>query len=70
MKINKRSQEWHDCMQHAFMEAADAMQAWEYGGASTKEEKNMQDAAGKEVAKLIRKMADRRNIAFAKRHRL
>lgn len=62
--IDKTSTAWHDCMMHSLEEAANIIENWEYGGAETKEEYDMTLQAAKEVAKLIRRMAERRDKSF------
>lgn len=50
-------QEWIDAMMTAFDEAADSVEAWEYGGAESKEDFDLHRNAALEVAKRIRRMA-------------
>jgi|JI10StandDraft_1071094.scaffolds.fasta_scaffold701735_3 hypothetical protein len=55
----RNSKDFHDAMICAFHEAADNVELWEFGGADTLEEYNLHRHAAEEVAKRIRKMADR-----------
>ena len=66
MKFDKKSEKWHECMQHAFTEAADNIETWEYGGAESEEERLMTKEASFEVAKIIRSLAARRDRKFYK----
>ena len=54
-----RSADWYECMLHAMEEAAAAVEGWEYGGAESEEEFRMTRRAAMEVAKRIRRMAER-----------
>lgn len=72
LKVNQSSstgvltegEAWHDCMQHAFEEAANAAESWEYGGAVDDAEFRMTRKATQEVAKRIRAMARRHDLAY------
>ena len=67
MKKKRDAQMWHDCVQHAFGEAADNIVAWEYGGAESDEERFMTKKAADYVAKRIRAMALSHDLKFHKR---
>ncbi|MCP4783310.1 MAG: hypothetical protein GY878_07145 [Fuerstiella sp.] len=53
------STEFHDAMLTAFNEAADGVEAWEYGGAEFPEDFAIHRSAAAEVAKRVRAMAVR-----------
>lgn len=53
------SKEWHGCILHAMEEAAAGVESWEYGGAESEEEFKMTRDAAIEVARRIRRMAER-----------
>jgi hypothetical protein len=57
--ISKDSIAFHGAMLCAFNEAADGVENWEFGGSESKAEYDLHRLAGAEVAKRIRRMADR-----------
>lgn len=59
------SSEYHEAMLHAFNEAADGVEAWEYGGAESKSEQELYLKAARDVARRIRMMANRYNRRLA-----
>ena len=65
--IDKTTTAYQDCLQHAFEEAANGIENWEYGGYESEEERQMTFAAAKQVAKIIRATAWRRYRTFHKK---
>jgi len=51
--------DYRDAMMCAFDEAADGVEQWEFGGSDSDEEASLHKLAGADVAKRIRRMADR-----------
>lgn len=55
----EKNYSWHYDMLFAFEEAASGIESWEWGGADTDEEYARQKEAATEVARRIRRMANR-----------
>jgi len=59
--------EWDDALLHAMDTAADSIEDWEYGGAVDWADFQLHRRAAKEVAKRIRRMANRYNNRAARK---
>lgn len=56
---------WHDDVMHAFSEACNCLDDWEYGGADTREQFDRQKKAAEFVRKKIQAMAKRYDMKNA-----